>query len=54
MLPKSMKWKEDEFTESRELAVAPPANKIKMPYGYVVSVLIVINALRIMHVADLL
>jgi hypothetical protein len=54
ILPKSVKWKEDEFAESRELAVAPPANKIKIPYGYAVSIWIVTDSMRIMHVAGLL
>jgi hypothetical protein len=54
ILPKSVKWIEDEFAESRELAVAPSANKIKILYGYVVSSRAVINKLCIMHSACLL
>lgn len=54
ILPKSMKWIKDEFAESRELAVAPPANEIKILYGYVVSSWAVINKLRKMHGAGLL
>ncbi|MDB5090682.1 MAG: hypothetical protein JWR09_4676 [Mucilaginibacter sp.] len=49
-----MKWKEDEFAESRELAVALPANKIKIPYGYVVSIRAIVNKLCIMHGTRLL
>ena len=49
-----MKWEEDEFAESRELAVAPSANKIKISYGYVVSIRAIINKLRRMYSTRLL
>lgn len=45
-----MKRIEDEFAETRKLAVAPPANKIKMPYGYCGSVLADINNLGKMYI----
>ena len=49
-----MKWIEDEFAESRELAVASPANEIKIPNGYVASSSAIVNELRKMYGAGLL
>ncbi|WP_094571309.1 hypothetical protein [Mucilaginibacter xinganensis] len=49
-----MKWKENEFAEPGELAVAPPANKIEVSYGYVVSIGCGIDKLRIVNGTPLL
>ncbi|MDP9076176.1 MAG: hypothetical protein M3O71_02035 [Bacteroidota bacterium] len=46
-----MKGKEDEFAETREFAATPPANKIKVPYGYRGSILASVYELRKMRAA---